>query len=254
MSQIETSPSWDPEHYAAHGRFISTYGLELIEWLNPQPGQRILDLGCGDGFLTERIAAAGADILGADHDPRMVEGTRKRGLEAIQVDGTGLPFDSEFDAVFSNSVLQWIPEPQPVVSAIAKALKPEGRFVVDVAGLGNLAAVLVAMSAVSDEFNGNPDLAFPFYAPTEDEFCALLQQEGFEILRRETSPRFTMLPSELWNWIGSIFAPFFTQFDDETNERTKARVLKLVDPVLRDGAGQWHIDHVRVRVEAKLRT
>ena len=122
----------------------------------------------------------------------------------------------------------------------------------DVAGLGNLAAVLVAMRAASDELGGDPKLAFPFYAPTEAEFCSLLQKEGFEIIQSETSPRYTALPSELWNWIGSIFAPFFTQFDEETNARARSRVLQLVEPVLRDASGQWHIDHVRVRVEAKL--
>ena len=252
MSQSQANPTWDPEHYAEHGRFISTYGLELIGWLDPKPGERILDLGCGDGFLTEHIAACGADVLGADHDPRMVAGTHDRGLNAVQIDGANLPFQSEFDAVFSNSVLQWVKNPQPVIAATARALKPGGRLIVDVAGLGNLGAVLVAMRAVSDELGGDPELAFPFYAPTEAEFCTLLEENGFVIVRRETSPRFTALPSELWNWIGSIFAPFFSQFDEPTNALAKARVLGLLEPVLRDASGQWHIDHVRVRVEAKL--
>ncbi|MEM8648794.1 MAG: SAM-dependent methyltransferase, partial [Pseudomonadota bacterium] len=126
-----------------------------------------------------------------------------------------------------------------------------GRFVVDVAGLGNLAAILVAMRAVGDELGGDPDLAFPFYAPTEDEFTQLLAANGFEIERSDTSPRYTALPSDLWNWIGSIFQPFFSQFDEVTNQKVRARVLELLEPVLRDVSGQWHIDHVRVRVIAR---
>ena len=251
MPQDAAAPTWDPSHYDAHGRFISRYGLELLEWLAAQPGEQILDFGCGDGFLTREIANTGADVLGVDLDPRMVEGTRARGLKAEHVDGTALEFEEQFDAVFSNSVLQWIRQPDPALHSIHRALKPGGRFVVDVAGLGNLAAILVAMRAVGDELGGDPDLAFPFYAPTEDEFIQLLTATGFEIERSDTSPRYTALPSDLWNWIGSIFQPFFTQFDDVTNQKVRARVLELLEPVLRDASGQWHIDHVRVRVIAR---
>lgn len=251
MPQDAASPTWDPDHYDAHGRFISTYGLELLDWLCAQPGERILDFGCGDGYLTREIAQTGAHVMGVDSDPRMVEATRARGLEAWQVDGAGLGLDEAFDAVFSNSVLQWIKQPEPALEAIVRALKPGGRFVADVAGLGNLAAILVAMRAAGDEHGGDPDLAFPFYAPTEAEFTELLRAKGFEIVRADTSPRYTALPSELWNWIGSIFAPFFTQFDEATNDAVRARVLSLLEPVLRDASGQWHIDHVRVRVIAR---
>lgn len=251
MPQDAASPTWDPEHYDAHGRFISRYGLELLEWLAAQPGEHIMDFGCGDGFLTQEIAQTGAQVLGIDLDPRMVAATQARGLEAQLSDGTSLSFEGTFDAVFSNSVLQWIRPPEPAVSAIAQSLRPGGRFVVDVAGLGNLAAILVAMQAVSDELGGNPDLAFPFYAPTASEFSTLLEATGFEIERAETSPRYTALPTELWNWIGSIFRPFFTQFDDETNAAVRGRVLELLEPVLRDTSGAWHIDHVRVRVIAR---
>ncbi|MEM7424688.1 MAG: methyltransferase domain-containing protein [Pseudomonadota bacterium] len=254
MPADRSSPDWDPDHYNAHGRFISIYGVELLEWLQARPGERILDLGCGDGFLTEKIAAAGARVIGVDHDPRMTAATRSRGLDAQQTDGSELTFDREFDAVFSNSVLQWIRQPRPVIQGVASSLKPGGRFVVDIAGLGNLAAILVAMRAVSDELDGDPDLAFPFYAPTEREFCELLEEEGFAVERSETSPRYTALPSELWNWIGSIFSPFFSQFDTDGNEKARERVLELLGPVLCDTSGRWHIDHVRVRVLARRRS
>ncbi len=251
MTHDAASPAWDPEHYDAHGRFISRYGLELLDWLAARPGERILDFGCGDGFITQEIAKTGANVVGVDLDPNMVDATRSRGLEAQLIDGAALSFDAEFDAVYSNSVLQWIKQPEPALEAIARALKPGGRFVVDVAGLGNLAAILVAMRAVGDELGGDPDLAFPFYAPTTPEFTALLRAKSFEIKRSETSPRYTALPSDLWNWIGSIFHPFFSQFDETVNETARKRVLELLEPVLRDASGQWHIDHVRVRVEAR---
>lgn len=251
MTHDASIPTWDPAHYDAHGRFISKYGIELVEWLKPQAGERILDFGCGDGYVTEKIARTGAEVVGADHDLRMVEAARARGLDARLIDGAALTFEGDFDAVYSNSVLQWIKQPGPVIDGLFRALKPGGRLVADVAGLGNLAAVLVAMRAVSDELDGDPSLAFPFYAPTAGEFGALLEATGFQIEHLETSPRYTALPSDLWNWIGSIFQPFFSQFDDATNERARERVLALVKPVLCDASGQWHIDHVRVRVIAR---
>ena len=251
MTRDASIPAWDPAHYDAHGRFISLYGIELVDWLEPRAGERILDFGCGDGYVTQEIALTGAEVVGADHDPRMVKAARARGLDARLIDGAALPFDSEFDAVFSNSVLHWVKQPRPVVERLACALRPGGRLIADVPGLGNLAAVLVAMRAVSDELGGDPELAFPVYAPTAPEFGALLAATGLQIERLETSPRYTALPSDLWNWIGSIFQPFFSQFDAATNEHAKERVLALVEPVLRDAAGQWHIDHIRVRVVAR---
>ncbi len=209
MTRDASLPNWDPIHYDAHGRFISQYGIELLTWLSPEKGERILDLGCGDGYITREIVRAGADVVGVDHAPSMVEAARERGLDAYLVEGSALPFRNELDAVFSNSVLQWVRQPEPVIDSIMRALKPGGRFVADVAGLGNLAAVLVAMRAVSDELGGDPLIAFPFYAPTAEEFGTSLQTAGFLIERLETSPRYTRLPSELWNWIGSIFQPFF---------------------------------------------
>ena len=86
MPQDAASPTWDPDHYDAHGRFISTYGLELLDWLCAQPDERILDFGCGDGYLTQEIAQTGANVMGVDLDPRMVEATRARGLEASRSD------------------------------------------------------------------------------------------------------------------------------------------------------------------------
>lgn len=244
MTHDAASPTWDPDHYDAHGRFISQYGLELLDWLQARPGERILDFGCGDGFITQEIVKTGAHVVGVDLDPRMVEAAVARGLEARCMDGAALPFDQEFDAAFSNSVLQWIKQPEPALDAIARALKPAGRLVVDMAGLGNLAATLVAMRATGHELGGDPDLAFPFYASTCAEFSRLLQAKGFEIVRSETSPRYTALPSDLWNWIGSIFQPFFSQFNEAANEAARKRVLELLAPVLCDASGQWHIDHV----------
>ena len=251
MTESHSNPDWQPAHYAAHGRFISQFGLELIDWLAPQAGERILDFGCGDGFVSQAIAAAGATVLGVDVDPRMIEAASARGLDVELLDGENMDFEAEFDAVFTNSVLQWIKQPELVVFALRRALKPKGRLVADCAGLGNLAAVLTALQAISTELGGDPDLAFPFYAPTEAEFVKLLTDEGFSIERSATVPRLTRLPTHIWNWIGSIFDPFFNQFDKPTSDLAREGVLKLLHPALCDHSGNWHLDHLRLRVIAR---
>src|SRR3974377_1486440 len=100
--------NWDPEEYARNARFVSDFGAALLEWLAPKQGELILDLGCGDGALTGKIAASGAEVIGVDASPRMVEAARGRGIEAVVMSGEALTFQSDFDAVFSNAALHWM--------------------------------------------------------------------------------------------------------------------------------------------------
>src|SRR3984893_10195815 len=97
--------TWDPERYARNARFVSDLAAAVVELLNPIPGERILDLGCGDGVLTAKLAAMGCRVIGVDASPAQAEATKKLGVDAHVVDGENLQFDNEFDAVFSNAAL-----------------------------------------------------------------------------------------------------------------------------------------------------
>ena len=111
MSNASHSPSgqaWNADRYAEHASFVPDLGHDVVKLLSPQPGQRILDLGCGEGALTERIMQLGADVLGIDASADMVAAAQKRGVTARIIDGHQLPFDHEFDAVFSNAALHWM--------------------------------------------------------------------------------------------------------------------------------------------------
>ncbi len=247
---MRNTPDWNADAYGRHGRFISRMGLELLGWLAPRAGETILDAGCGDGFITEHIARSGAHVLGIDASEDMVAAAQSRGLDAQRMDIGGMEFAERFDAVFSNSVLQWIAEPTPAISAMAGCLKPGGRLVADLGALGNLAAALTALRAVGEKHGGDPVLANPFYAPTGEEFSALLQGNGFTIEKLEVQPRITPVETSLLNWIVTIFHPFFDQFEASERTRIGREVETLLKPVLCDRKGQWYADHVRLRVLA----
>ena len=117
---------WEPGRYATHARFVSDLGAPVVELLDPRPGERVLDVGCGDGALTEKLVEAGCRVVAIDASPNQVRAARERGLDARVANATGLDFDGEFDAVFSNAVLHWIQNPDAALAAIHRALAPAG--------------------------------------------------------------------------------------------------------------------------------
>ena len=147
-AEEKPTQEWQADRYAHHAHFVPTLGQPVLELLKPRPGERILDLGCGDGVLTEKIAAAGAAVTGVDASPDMIAAAQRRGLAARVMNGARLEFAGEFDAVFSNAALHWMKDdPDAVIAGVARALKPGGRFVAEMGGHGCVAAIVVAMVA-----------------------------------------------------------------------------------------------------------
>src|SRR5260370_36207683 len=140
--------NWQAGRYAETAHFVPALGMPVLELLDPKPGERILDLGCGDGVLTERIIAAGAEVVAVDAAPDMVAAARAKGVDARVMPAQSLAFDREFDAVFSNAALHWMHPPEAVLAGVHQALKPDGRFVAEMGGHNNTAAIMVAMAAV----------------------------------------------------------------------------------------------------------
>ncbi len=136
----EITNRWNAREYDAKHAFVYEKAKGLVNLLAPKSGERILDLGCGTGVLTSEIAATGAKVFGIDRSPEMVAQAKSKfpALRFEVVDATKMEFDGEFDAIFSNAVLHWIPEAEKVVRGIAQALKPGGRFVAEFGGKGNI--------------------------------------------------------------------------------------------------------------------
>ena len=157
---------WDPERYARNARFVADLGVVLLDLLRPRPGERILDLGCGDGVLTEKIAAAGARVTAVDSSPEQIAAARARGLDSHVADGQALTFRSEFDAVFSNAAMHWMRDAEAVIDGVWQALVPGGRFVGEFGGAGNVARIQAALIAALDRRGLDGRSADPWYFPS----------------------------------------------------------------------------------------
>lgn len=178
---------WLPESYGAQGRFVSDLGAQVLALLDPRPGERLLDLGCGDGALTAQLVERGARVIGVDASAAMVEGARARGLEARIIDGQALPFEAAFEAVFSNAALHWMLQPERVIAGVHRALVPGGRFVAEMGGHGNVAAIHGALEGAL----GARGMAAPrdTFFPTPEHYGDLLKAGGFQVESMALIPR-----------------------------------------------------------------
>ena len=244
---------WNAKQYAKNARFVSDLGQAVLDLLNPQPGERILDLGCGDGALTERLVAAGANVVGVDSSADMVRAAKDRGLDARVVDGYTLEFDSEFDAVFSNAAMHWMKrDPDAVVAGAYRALKPGGRFVAEMGGHGCVAAITVALCATLQERGlSNPADLIPWYFPTPDEYQARLEAAGFAIEHIALIPRPTPLPTGMRGWLDTFAIPFTKTLPEYKRGEFLDEVTEKLRPVLCDSNGRWTADYMRLRFLAR---
>lgn len=245
--------SWDPKRYIHNAAFVPELGRPVLEWLAPRAGERILDLGCGDGTLTAELVAAGCEVVGVDSSPEQVAAARARGLDARVADATRLTFEAEFDAVFSNAVLHWITTPDDVIAGVARALRPGGRCVGEFGGAGNVAQIEAALAAALARRGIEPRAVNPWYFPTPEEYGARLTARGFHVERIELIPRPTPVPTGIRGWLETFGGPFTSAVAAAEREEFVAEVERAVEPALRQPDGTWIVDYVRLRFAARLR-
>lgn len=244
--------TWDPQQYQTTAAFVPALGAPVLSLLDPQPGERILDLGCGDGVLTAELVAAGAEVVGVDRSPEMVAAAVARGLDARVIDATALTFAEEFDAVFSNAALHWVPDADAVLAGVARSLRPGGRFVAELGGHGNVAALGTALSAVLGRRGIDTSAVSPWYFPTVEAYAERLAAAGFAVDRISLIPRPTPLPGDLADWFATFGRVFLEALPADERAGASAEAVELLRPWLCDDHGRWTADYVRLRVAAHL--
>jgi SAM-dependent methyltransferase len=242
--------TWDPERYAANARFVSDLGAPVVELLAPMPGERILDLGCGDGALTEKLVEIGCHVVGVDGSAEQVAAARQRGLEAHVMDGQSLCFTAEFDAVFSNAALHWMKRPDEVIGGVWKALKPKGRFVGEFGGHGCVAKIKAALFDGLARRGIDAAGLNPWYFPDTEEYRARLEKRGFEVASIALIPRPTPLPGDLSGWLETFAESFTSALPVDARSPFIREVCERLQSDLRDANGTWVADYVRLRFAA----
>jgi trans-aconitate methyltransferase len=246
--------AWDPQTYARDGAFVHQLAGGVLEWLAAKPGECILDLGCGDGQLTQRIAALGATVVGVDSSPAMVEAARTRGIAADEASAESLPYPAaSFDAVFSNAALHWVRDQDAMMTQVHRVLRPGGRFVAEMGGHGNIAAIRVALMAVLAR-HGHADREDGVnYYPTPEAYTRRLERHGFRVQQIALIPRPTPLAeSGMTGWLRTFRRGVLDSLPEALRETVVEETAALLALALRDEDGNWIADYVRLRFVAQV--
>jgi len=251
---MSATQTWDPERYARNARFVTELGMPVVELLAPQAGERILDVGCGDGVLTEKLVAMRCVVVGVDGSAEQIAAARARGLDAHVMDGQALTFHDEFDAVFSNAALHWMKRADDVIAGVARALRRGGRFVAECGGYGCVATIEGALldALASRGIDGRH--VNPWYFPTVEDYRARLEAQGFAVPTIALIPRPTPLPSDITAWLETFAESFTAALPVAERRAFLAEVQTRLRPELCDAQGRWTADYVRLRFAAQKNT
>jgi trans-aconitate 2-methyltransferase len=247
--------NWDASLYQDKHAFVWQYGEDLLQWLNPKAGELILDVGCGTGQLTAKIAESGAEVIGIDSATTMIEQARQNypNLRFEVADTRNLQIDKSLDAVFSNATLHWVKEADAAIASIYQALKPGGRFVAEFGGKGNIQSIVQALYKAFDKFGlSNPQAYNPWYFPSISEYTTLLEKQGFEVTHAILFARPTPLvdgTAGMRNWVQMFGSAFLAKLSAEEQVQVIRDVEDYLQPTLyKDGF--WIADYKRIRIVA----
>jgi trans-aconitate methyltransferase len=238
---IVSTSKWDAADYARVGGFVAALGEAALDLLDPQPGEHILDVGCGDGTLTEKIVERGATVVGIDNSIEMIGAARAKGIDARLMDAADLRFSEAFDAAFSNATLHWVLDKERAARAIWFALKPGGRFAGEMGGAGNLRTLREALDdvLVTRGF-GSPTYAANWYPAVED-FVVVYEQAGFKDIDARLIERPTVIEHGIAAWVTTFRKGWLDRAGVPEEERPEVAVA------VADRVGSNVADYVRLR-------
>jgi trans-aconitate methyltransferase len=247
LEDLMTAQSWNPDRYAKNARFVAELGAPVIHLLGPKTGERILDLGCGDGALTAELSRLGCEVVGVDSSAEQIAAARLLGLDARVGSGEHLEFNAEFDAVFSNAALHWMKAADDVIAGVFAALKPGGRFVGELGGHRCVHAIRTALVLGLERRGIDGEARVPWYFPTPGDYATRLERAGFRVDSIALFPRPTPLPGDVVAWLETFGESFTSALSLDARAAYLEEVRAALEPQLRDAAGTWIADYVRLR-------
>ena len=245
-----TPQNWNAEQYKNNASFVSQLGSPIIELLAPQPKEKILDLGCGEGTLSWQIKNYQCDILAIDSSADMIAKAKKKGLNAIVLAAEDLDYSQQFDAVFSNAVLHWVSDINLVVDNVYNCLKDRGRFVGEFGGEGNIKAITDAISQTFADLPHFGNFDNTWYFPSIEQYQKVLQQVGFEVEFITLNSRPTFLKSGIESWLKIFANGIINHLSIEEQNLFISEVIKRLKPLIFSQDDGWVADYVRLRFKA----
>jgi trans-aconitate methyltransferase len=236
-----STSAWDAADYVRVGGFVAELGEAALDLLDPQPGEHILDIGCGDGALTQKIVERGATVVGIDNSLSMVAAAKARGLDARLMDAAQLKFSEAFDAAFSNATLHWVLDKERAARAIWFALKPGGRFAGEMGGDGNLRKLREALDDVLVTRGFGPPTYAANWYPTPEDFIAVYEQAGFKDVDARLIERPTPLEHGVQAWVTTFRKGWLDRAGVPDAERPE------IAQAVADRVGTDVADYVRLR-------
>jgi len=245
--------AWDAGKYAKSFSYVAGYGEALLGLLEARPGMTCLDLGCGNGALTQKLKDAGLDAFGIDGSESQIKAAKASHpeLRFAVGDATSFKLEAPVDVIFSNAVFHWIDKRlQPrMLGCVFDALKNVGQFVFEMGGKGNNAMIHGALARAYAK--RSLSYAMPFYFPSIGEYAPLLEQAGFKIEAAWLFDRWTPLSGDdgLSDWIRMFVKKPFEGVAGDVKDEIIAEAVEDLRPSLLD-RGIWHADYVRLRCKA----
>lgn len=245
---------WNASLYDEKHLFVSNYGNDLIELLNPKQGEKVLDLGCGTGDLANVLYGLNMDVIGIDHSENMIQQAQNKypHIPFYVADATQLTYQNEFDCVFSNATLHWIKTPEAVLQGIYQGLKPGGRMVVEFGGAGNVQTITDELiKQIQEAGISFTDEHFPWYFPAIGEYTSLLESIGFHVSYALHFSRPTKLSGEngLRNWLEMFSPSLFESVESHVKTHIFNTTIDNLHTQLFHN-NSWYADYKRIRIIA----
>ncbi len=237
---------WSNKIYTQHAGYVSELGSNILSILAPKKDEAILDIGCGEGTLGEKIMDQGAHVVGIDTSPNLLKQAKHKGIETYLMNGEAITFDNQFDAVFSNAALHWMKDADSVCRGVYKSLKKNGRFIAEMGGSENVATICHALQEILPQHGIDFSHRNPWYFPTPDQYKKHLENAGFNVQMLHWFRRETLLPTGIKGWLATFASVFLDDLSSEQKNEIYDQIERIAKPSLFH-EGTWMADYTRLQ-------